>query len=252
MTAEPCSASLMGVTEEEDHMRRVLVMTAAGAILLAACGGGSTDTTTQGASTTSSTQAAITTSSTATTTSPATTTVPETTTTAAAAALVPVTPVVGLLDPYSPGGADLFPPGSVEAHWYQWDGLYVVLYRGFDAASGAPICAGNSIFVEGVGYGSVTNSPHNGLADEICVGAAKIAEPPSGVYACDTLLYYLTEIPSDVDGMLWGTLEIGDGEWQGQTSQAKTDLANTPMFEPGLAGYELPPTTDNPGGKVSC
>ena len=82
----------------------------------------------------------------------------------------------------------------------------------------------------------------------------KIAESPSGVFSCDTLLYYVTEIPIDVEGpsVLWGTLELGDGEWNGQTSQAWTDLANTPTFEPHLTAYDLPAATTDPGGVVSC
>jgi hypothetical protein len=233
-------------------MKRVFVGAVAIAFALSACGGASDDTTTTdapGQSTTTAPTATTTTKAAATTTSPTATT---TTTTAAAGATVAATPVIGYLEPYSPGGADLFPPGSVEAHWYQWGDRYVVLYRGFNAADGSAICAGNSVFVEGVGYGSISNSPHNGAEDEICIGTQRFAEPPSGVFACDALLYYVTEIPSDVDGTLWGTLEYGDGEWEGQTSQAITDLTNTPVFEPGLTAYDLPPTTDGPGESVVC
>ncbi len=79
------------------------------------------------------------------------------------------TPVIGVLAPYSTGGADLFPEGSVEAHWYQWDGLHVVPYRRFDAAAGTPICTGNSIFDTAVSdWLNVSNAPHNGTIEEIC------------------------------------------------------------------------------------
>ena len=163
--------------------------------------------------------------------------------------------MVGVLAPYPPNedqGASLL-PDPVEAHWYQHEGLYVVLYRGFDADAGQEICAGNSIFVEGVGFSSITNSPYLGVADEICVGAAKIAEPPSGVSACGTLLYYLTEIPTDSEGTLYGTLEIGDADgFFGQTSQADSDLTNTPEFVPDQVAYDLPPTDVDPGGVVTC
>ncbi|MGI9584627.1 MAG: hypothetical protein ACR2N7_03460 [Acidimicrobiia bacterium] len=235
-------------------MKRLLVFIAALAIIATACGDSATTTTAETAATTTTAPAATTTTAAATTTAAPTTTAPATTATTAAPSAVPPTPIVGFLDPYSPGGADLFPPGSVEAHWYRWDGLYVVLYRGFDASGGSQICAGNSIQVEGVGFGSVTNSPHNGEVDEICIDAVKIAESPSGVYSCDSLLYYVTEIPTDVEGtsVLWGTLELGDGEWNGQTSQAWSDLANTPEFEPNLPAYDLPETTADPGGVVSC
>jgi len=245
-------------TPGEDSMRRLALVILVLGLVSAACSGSTTDTTArdeQSSATTSTVE--VTTTTTAT---PTTTAAPETTTTTAAstttvaleAAVVPPTPVVGVLDPYSPGGADLFAPGAVEAHWYQWDGLYVVLYRGFDASDGTPICAGNSILETGAGWTHITDSPHAGEVDKICIDAVRIAEAPSGVFACDTLLYYVTEIPTDLGGDLFGTLEIGDGEWNGQTSQAPADLAGTPEFEPGMAAYELPQTDVDPGGVVVC
>lgn len=233
-------------------MRLAVIAVVAIALALSACGGTSNDTTTTDAPGQPTTTAPAPATTTTTAAATASTIVQATTTTATADATVAATPVIGYLEPYSPGGADLFPPGSVEAHWYQWGDRHVVLYRGFNAADGSAICAGNSVFVEGVGFGSISNSPHNGAEDEICVGTPRFAEPPSGVFACDTLLYYVTEIPSDVEGTLWGTLEFGDGEWEGQTSQAISDLANTPVFEPGLTAYDLPPTSNGPGESVTC
>lgn len=226
------------------------------AMIAAACSSDSTDTTAAAASdeTTSTSQATTTTAAATTTTEAATTTAaPTTTTTAApAGAVVAATPIVGQLEPYSAGGAELFPAGSVEAHWYQWDGMYVVLYRGFDAASGEPICAGNSIH-NGTTWVNISNAPHAGTAEDICDGVPKAAEPPAGVYACGSLLYYLTEVPVDTAGTLFGTLEIvADGAADGQTSQAATDLAATPEFEPGLTAYELPPSNVDDLGSASC
>ena len=192
---------------------------------------------------------------TTTTIAPTTTVAPTTTTTVAprAPAIAP-TPIVGILAPYSAGGADLFPDGSVAAHWYQWDGMYVVLYRGFDASSGAPICAGNSIFDPAAQtWVNISNAPHEGTIEEICDGVPKLADPPSGVQACGTLLYYLTEIPTETAGTLFGTLEIVKGGGaDGQTSQAQSDISATPEFEPGLASYELPPSSVDAGGVVAC
>ena len=74
------------------------------------------------------------------------------------------------------------------------------------------ICAGNSVFIRGLGFNMVTNSPHIGSADEICIGTAKVAEASSGVYACGSLLYYLTEISTESEGNLLGTLEVGLGD----------------------------------------
>ena len=146
----------------------------------------------------------------------------------AATVAATATPVVGVLQPYNEAGAALFPSESVEAHWYQWDGLYVVLYRGFDASDGTSICPGNSTADAAGAYTSISNSPHNGEADEICDIAPNFADAPSGAYSCDSLLYYLTEIPTSAEGTLWGTLELLNGAIAGHTSVTPIDLANTP------------------------
>ncbi len=191
---------------------------------------------------------------TTTTAAETTTTAAETTRSAGSAAVVAATTAIGVLEPYSDGGAELFPPGSVEAHWYQWDGSYVVLYRGWDAASAASrqgICAGASILPpSGPPWLFVTNSPYRGDAEAICVNAAKI--DPFGVQSCGPLLYYLTEIPIDEEGTLFGTLEIGDASgFNGQTSEAPAD-PEVPQFEPNRAAYELPPADVDSLGTVTC
>ncbi len=168
---------------------------------------------------------------------------------------VAVTPIVGVLQPYNEAGGALFPPGSVEAHWYQWQGRYVVLYRGWDASAGEPMCPGNSVNLDG-SFSNVSNSPINGTADEVCVGSPIIVEQPDGAYVCDSLLYYNTmipvELPAASSGALFGTLELGTGEWAGQTSQAPIDPTQTPQFEIGLDAYTLPPSNVDDGGTVTC
>ncbi len=228
-------------------MKRMLTLASIIALIAVACGSSEETTTT----------AAVddTTTSTTTTTvaEQTTTTAAESTTTSApsAAEAVASTTAIGVLQPYSAGGGDLFPPGSVEAHWYQWDGSYVVLYRGFDAAAGNEICAGSSIEIGSL-FSNVTNSPYLGEVEEICVDAASIATAPQGVDACGALLYYLTEIPIDAEGILYGTLKISTvAGFEGQNSQTAFD-ATVPEFEPGLEGYDLPPSDVDAGGEVSC
>jgi len=156
-----------------------------------------------------------------------------------------------VLGPYNPGGEGLFEASSVEAHWYQWDGFYVVLYRGFDAGSGQEICAGSSVLVPGLGFDFVSNSPHIGSADEICVGAAAVV--PGAAQACGSLLYYVTQIPTSEVGALFGTLEIGDTSgFRGQTSEVESDIDSTPEFEPGLDAYALPASGVDDLEMVSC
>lgn len=233
---------------------RILVLLFVVGVVAASCSSSDADdttTTTTPAATTSTTQAATTTTAAPTTT---TTAAPETTTTTMAPAGYEVaeSPVFAELQPYSAGGAELFPAGSVQAHWYQWDGLYVVLYRGFDASDGTPICAGNSA-QEAAGFNYISDSPHNGTVDEICDGVPKVAEPPSGAFSCGPLLYMVTEIPTDVVANLWGTLEIvKGGAADGQTSAAQGNIDATPEFEPGLDAYVLPATSVDAGGPITC
>ena len=80
-----------------------------------------------------------------------------------------------------------------------------------------------------------------------------MADAPSGVYACGALLYYITEMPPETVGKLFGTLEIvKSGIGDGQSSIAESDIASTPEFEPGLASYELPPSNVDGGGTFVC
>lgn len=111
--------------------------------------------------------------------------------------------------------------------------------------------AGNSILIPDVGFSFISNSPHVGSADQICVGASTIAA--GAVQACGSLLYYMTQISTSEEGTLFGTLEIGDADgFRGQTSEAETDLASTPDFEPGLAAYDVAPSGVDDLGLVSC
>lgn len=237
---------------------RILVFVAGVVLIASACSSSEDTTTTTAQAATSTTQAGTTTTVTATTTTAAATTTTSggdvtTTTTSFEALEIAPTTVIGLLQPYSTAGRDLFPAASVEAHWYQWDGLYVVLYRGFDAASGQEICAGNSILVPDSGFDYTTSSPHLAGAEEICIDAENVLEPPDGVQVCGSLLYYPTEIPIDAGGTLYGTLEIGFGDdvFAGHTSQAIAD-AGVPEFRPGLPAYELPPSNVDDLTTIDC
>ena len=235
-------------------MARTWVWIAALAVVAAACASAEDDgttTTSTAAETTTTAAAETTTTSAAAETTTTTTTAAETTTTAQAVVSIEATSVVGVLRPYAVGGADLFPPESVEAHWYQWDGFFVVLYRGFDAQAGQEICAGNSI-MQGAAYNFVSNSPYLAGGDEICVNVPLLLEPPDGVQVCGPLLFYPTLIPVGEDGTLFGTLEIGTAAgFVGQTSEALTD-PGVPEFEPGHPAYRLPSSNVDDLDLVDC
>ena len=102
-------------------------------------------------------------------------------------------------------------------------------------------------------FESISNSPHEGTAADICDGVPKLADPPSGVYACGMLLYYLTEIPTETVGQVFGTLEIvRNGQADGASGIAETDIGSTPEFEPGLTSYALPSSDVDGGRTVVC
>ena len=197
---------------------------------------------------------------TTTTVAETTTTVAETTTTATPppAYEVPATPVTAILGQPAENiygnGAAMFPPGSVEAAWYQWNGFYVLLYRGFNLTDVGPVCPGNSQFV--TGWTEVSNSPAPQGADAVCEGAPTIVTAPQGAHECGDLLYYVTIIPVDpatAGVTLFGSMErSATGGFDGQTSQAAADAANTPEFEPGLAAYSLPATAVDDAQVVTC
>jgi hypothetical protein len=121
-------------------------------------------------------------------------------------------------------------PGSVEAHWYQADGVYVVAYMGLDATGSSPLCPGNSILT-GNGFEHVSNAP---TEDGACNGFSTLTTDPNvGPQVCLDTLVYVTAIPSNLAGTLFGTLEALADEGTaliGLTSQAESD-GNAPEID---------------------
>jgi len=148
------------------------------------------------------------------------------------------TPVVGRIGgPYKfVGGQGVsvgldelpFEPGSVEAHWYQQDGSYVIVYRGLDAGSIGPLCPGNSIQTAG-GFLNVSNAPNEpgGCAETVPAAPAGV-----GVQACGAHLVYITAIPTGTAGNLYGTVESFDaaGALIGMTSAVTAKPGTTPVI----------------------
>jgi hypothetical protein len=127
-----------------------------------------------------------------------------------------------------------FEDGDVEAHWYTWDGNFVVVYAGWDVTTGEPQCPGNSLQT-GSDFQFISNSPtQDGSCDsEGFASSASTIVPvdgdyPSGARVCGTLVIYRTIIPTTDDsgaptaGFLYGTVEqeIG-GEFVGATGAAE-------------------------------
>jgi hypothetical protein len=112
-------------------------------------------------------------------------------------------------------------PGSVTANWFTSGGFYVVGYYGLDLAASGPLCPGNSI-MSGGAFQNVTNAP---TEEGACEGFPTLTDDPDvGPVACHGTLFYRTAIPSNLQGTLFGTLEMldADGNLVGITSQAES------------------------------
>lgn len=142
-------------------------------------------------------------------------------TTAAAAKELPTTPSTAVLgaDPQMTYKVDMatsqqldfdeselpVPPGTVEAHWYTSGGRYVVAYVGLDLSATGPLCPGNSILTD-QGFEFVSNAP---TEEGACEGFTTLtADPEVGPSVCQGTVLYVTAIPSDEQGTLFGTIEM--------------------------------------------
>jgi len=214
----------------------------AGALFVAACGDDAT-TSTAAPTTSTATSAAPTTTQVATTTTGAPTT--STATTAApttTAAAHPGSPFVSrVVDGYIFGSEtgvatndDLpFELGSIEVHWYRTDTFIVAVYDGLAPNASEYLCPGNSILTN-AGFEHVSNAPVPGTD---CSNAFAIIESVpgvSGVQVCDGLLSYITAIPSNLDGELFGTVEVypPSGRFVGATGTVDATGADLPQIDP--------------------
>jgi len=123
------------------------------------------------------------------------------------------------------------PPGTVFANWFTSGGFYVVGYYGLDLEVSGALCPGNSI-LNGGNWQHISNAP---TAEGACEGFPTLTEDPDvGPVDCHGTLFYRTAIPSDLQGTLYGTIEMldADGNLVGITSQAES---TTEMLEIDLA-----------------
>ena len=123
-------------------------------------------------------------------------------------------------------------PGTVTAHWFTSGGFYVVAYYDLDLASSGPLCPGNSILSGGT-FQHITNAP---TEEGACEGFPTLTDDPDvGPVDCNGTLFYRTAIPSDLQGTLYGTLEMLDeeGNLVGITSQAEStsDMMEVDLVE---------------------
>ncbi len=222
MTAARCAGL-------EAKVRPWLLLSIGAVLLIVACGGGS-DAAPTSTATTAPAQA--------TPTSP-----PAATPTPAAGPSLANTPVVAALSviykveggrSVTPAAELPVPSGSVEARWYQADGRFVVFYAGLALAEAGPLCPGNSIQTA-TGFLHITNGPTGAGA---CTGVQNPAAADEGVRLCGGSVFYVTRIPVDAEGTLYGTVErfLADGTIIGLTSRVAADRDRTPAID--LSGCE--------------
>ena len=219
-------------------MRRTMIVIVALAIVWAACGDDDTTATDAATDTSEPAKATLAPPTTTATTTPPTTT----TTTEAPAPSHPGSPVVSqVVDGYvfgteqGPAGDDDLPfeLGSIDVHWYKTSTRVVAVYDGLDPDASEYLCPGNSIRTN-AGFQFVSNAPVPG-AD--CSNAFSIIDSVpgvSGAQVCDGLVSYITEIPSDVDGELFGTVEVypPSGRFVGATGTVVMTAAELPEIDP--------------------
>jgi hypothetical protein len=208
------------------------------ALLMTACGDDDATTSTAPA-VTASTAAPAATVATPTTVAATTTTVAATTTTAAAH---PGSPFVSqVTDGYIFGSEqgqatndDLpFELGSIDVHWYQAGGMVVAVYNGLDPASSEYLCPGNSILTN-AGFEHVSNAAVPGADCSNSFGTIDSVPGVSGGQLCNGLVSYITAIPSNLDGELFGTIEVypPTGRFVGATGTVLVTGADLPEIDP--------------------
>ncbi len=117
---------------------------------------------------------------------------------------------------------------SIQAQWYQSGGVYVLVYEGLSIEETGPICPGNSIKTA-TGFLHLSNSP---TAPGACLDTG-IREPPVGLRECGEVVAYVTAIPTDVSGNLFGTIARfePDGSIVGLTSFVPADAGAAPEVD---------------------
>jgi hypothetical protein len=127
-------------------------------------------------------------------------------------------------------------PGDVTAAWYAVGDRWAVHYDGLTREAASGKCPGNSIRTA-TAFEHISNSPFGALA---CTGYEDQPDyqgtilPPGSLFVCgeDTVVY-VTEIPLDATGVLFGSLEqvLDTGVIQGMTSTVEADADAAPEIE---------------------
>jgi hypothetical protein len=140
--------------------------------------------------------------------------------------------------------------GTVEAHWYRSEGVYVIAFGGLNLEEAGPVCPGSSIQTDS-GFEHVTSSP---TEEGACEGAENVAGPDAGVRICGPLVLYITEIPEDTEGDLFASVERYEenGTIVGATGVVEADMSAAPEIDPEADGYTLPEGLAGETREITC
>jgi hypothetical protein len=150
-----------------------------------------------------------------------------------------------------PGGTELYPAGSVSAHWYDAGDTLAVVYTG--APTDLDLCPGASVQVgDPNNFESVANAPSGDPAG--CEGFPTL-DPAASARVCGPVIIFTSLIPSDAEGTLYGTLERAVADADVISAGATSTVATTGEPIPGLdteaAAYTFP-TEMVAEGDVTC
>lgn len=96
------------------------------------------------------------------------------------------------------------PPAVAEVRWYTYQDRNVVAFSNFDVSAAGPPCPGASILTD-VGFEFVSNAP---TEERACEGFPTVTtDPVVEARICQGTLFYVTLVPSEMQGSLFGTLE---------------------------------------------
>ena len=123
---------------------------------------------------------------------------------------------------------------TVTARWYRGGGRLILVYQGLDLSVSGPVCPGNSIFTTQFEF--ISNSPTApGACDGDPSGSLALAGPDAGVRICAGLVSYITEIPDDIAGVVFATINLfpDTGPALGITVSTPTS-AGIPEIDPSI------------------
>ena len=148
-----------------------------------------------------------------------------------------------------PDGEELYPAGSVTAHWYSGGDTLAVVYTG--APTDMDLCPGASVQSgDPNNFEFVANAPSDD--PDGCEGFPTL-DPEASARVCGPVIIFTSVIPTESEGTLYGTLELSDPDVvsRGATSTVDTTGETPPDLDTEATAYSFP-TEMVAEGDVTC